>query len=101
MTSTALKFRRISRRSILPADVAPVRPEEPADAVEQGGLARAVGPDDAQDVAILDSEADALQRLHAAEPFAQVVHGEQAHAAAPPLRPREGASGGFHTERAL
>ena len=44
--------------SALPADVARIQVIQPADAVEQRRLAGAVRPDDAQDVALLDGEAD-------------------------------------------
>src|SRR5207245_6115589 len=48
-------------------DGAPLRVKDAADAVEQGGLARAVGTDDGQDLALLDVEADAAHGLDAAE----------------------------------
>ncbi len=48
----------------------------PADAVEQRGLARAVGPDEPEDLARLDGERHVLQHLDAAEPQAHVLQGQ-------------------------
>src|SRR5262249_14182814 len=44
-----------------------------ADAVDQGRLARAVGPDQPQPLALVDLERDALQRHEAAEALADAV----------------------------
>jgi hypothetical protein len=50
---------------------------EPVDDVEHGALAGPVGTDDGADLLFPDVEADVLQRLHAAEGEAHVVHVEQ------------------------
>src|SRR5207302_2582015 len=54
-------------RGSIPADVAAVQPVQAADAVEQGGLARAIGADDADDVALGDLECDAVDGSDATE----------------------------------
>src|SRR5207302_2255412 len=66
--------------SALPADVARIQVIEPADAVEQCRFAGTVRPDDAQDVALLNGEADVGQRIDAAKSFADVAQRQQAHA---------------------
>src|SRR5437868_15349061 len=48
-------------------DLAAVRPELAEDAVEQGRLAATVRADQAEDFALLDVEADAIDRSDAAE----------------------------------
>src|SRR5438270_7563814 len=63
-----------------PADLARVRPVEPADAIEQSGFTGSVRPNDAKDIALLDGEADAGQRVDAAEALADVADRQQAHA---------------------
>jgi hypothetical protein len=50
---------------------------EPGDHVEEGGLAGAVGADEAVDLAALDAQPDVGQRLQAAEALADAGHGEQ------------------------
>src|SRR5438270_7935565 len=67
-------------RRFLPPDVASIWTRQPADAVEQGRLARAVGPDDAQHLARLNGKGHAGQSIDAAEPLADLVDREQAHA---------------------
>src|SRR5215475_10421331 len=47
--------------------------------VEDGGLAGAVGPDDGEDLALVDREAHAVDSLDAAEVDGEVVCGEEAH----------------------
>src|SRR2546430_9402976 len=77
-------------RGILPADLAGVRAIEPADAVEQGGLAGAVRSDDAQDITLLDLEGDAGEGVDATETLAEVAYGEQAHCPHPDPPPQAG-----------
>ena len=48
-------------------DAPALRPVEAADAVEQAGLAGAVGADDGHDLAVVDVEAHAVERGDAAE----------------------------------
>src|SRR5439155_17720008 len=67
-------------RLFLPADVARVRTSESADAVEEGRLAGAVGPDDAEYLAGFDRKGHAGQGLDAAEALADVTDRQQAHA---------------------
>src|SRR5262245_28898032 len=61
-------------------DVATIGRELPVDHVEAGRLARAVGSDQRQELAVAQVEADVLDGMHAAECLGQVVHGEDAHA---------------------
>src|SRR5207249_8121767 len=57
-----------------------LRVKDAADAVQQGGLARTVGTDDGQDLALLDVEADAADGLDAAERLRDVADlDERAH----------------------
>src|SRR5690606_41177686 len=49
---------------------------ETGDRVDQRGLARAVRADEAVDLALLDAHGNILQRLHAAEPAADVFQGQ-------------------------
>ena len=60
-------------------DAAPGGPVEPADAVEDGGLAGAVGADDAEDLAIGDVEADVVDGGEAAEATGDVGAGDGVH----------------------
>src|SRR3972149_1634187 len=55
-------------------DAASLRAVEAVEAVEQGGLPRAVGPDDGQNLPAADIEADIEQRLGAAEAQRDVLH---------------------------
>src|SRR5207248_10437496 len=82
-----------SDRGGLPANVAGVRAIEPADAVEQGGLAGAVRSDDAQDITLLDLEGDAGEGVDAAETLAEVAHREQAHSGPHPDPPPQAGEG--------
>src|SRR5258708_3947881 len=54
-------------RAALPADVAPVQPVDPADAVEQRRLAGAIGTDDSDDLALPHPELDTVDRSHATD----------------------------------
>src|SRR5439155_14556684 len=72
--------RHAADRLLLPADVAGVGTSESADAVEEGRLASAVGPDDAQHLAGLDRKGHAGQGLDAAEALADLADRQQAHA---------------------
>src|SRR5215471_12774042 len=58
-------------------DAPRVRRVHPRDAVEHRRLASAVGPDQAQDRAVVDVERHGVQRDDAAEPDADVLNGEQ------------------------
>src|SRR5262249_57855399 len=49
------------------------------DDVEEGGLARAVRPDEADDLAVVDVEIDRIERNEPAEAAGQAAAGEQAH----------------------
>src|SRR5437764_452610 len=81
-------------------DAAAVQPIDAADAVEEGGLAGAVGADQAQDLALGDREADVAERGHSAKALGDA--GELQHLAAcpwavapaqrPSPRPRPGAA---------
>src|SRR5256886_8326651 len=61
----------------LEEDAALVGMVEAADDVEQRGLARAVGPDDGEDLPALDVQAHAAQREQSAEAHADPLHLEQ------------------------
>src|SRR5258708_33683395 len=64
---------RLARdRAALPADVATVQPVHPADAVEQRRLARAVGADDPDDLALPHLELDAIDRRYSPKPLGHV-----------------------------
>ena len=58
---------------------------DPADAVEDAGLARAVGADDGEELAALDLEAHPGQGGHAAEAQVQVLQSEKSHTLVHPL----------------
>ena len=64
--------RAVAQRCSIQADVAALRPIEPAQAIEQRGLAGAVRPDQSDDPAIAYREADVVERDDAAEPHGQV-----------------------------
>ena len=64
---------RPAHLDVVDRDRAGARPVVPADAVEQRGLAGAVGPDEAEDLARLDRERHVLQHLDAAEAKAHVL----------------------------
>src|ERR1700694_510584 len=59
--------RQAGNRYAVQENVAAVRVIDAADAVEQRGLARSVGPDDADDVALGDLEGHAVHGGHSAE----------------------------------
>src|SRR5207302_10584137 len=54
-------------------DLAGVGFEEAGDDVEQGRLAGTVGADQAEDLAVVDREADVVDRLHPAEALAHAT----------------------------
>ena len=62
-------------------DRAARRVVDPADQVEHRRLARAVGPDDREDLALADVEADIVDGADAAEADREVGHLEQGFAA--------------------
>src|SRR5688572_17699581 len=57
------------------------------DAVHQGGLARAVRPDQAEALALRDVDADVGQRGEAAEALRHVAYFEESHLRKKPMRP--------------
>src|SRR5205807_3802633 len=59
------------------ADVAVAERVEPGDAVERGGLARAVGADHRDDLPLVDDEAHVVDREQAAEALDDVLHLEE------------------------
>ena len=67
------------RRDVVPVDRHATAGgwHEPADEVEDGGLAGAVRADDADDLALADVERHAAHGLHAAEAHRQVLHVER------------------------
>jgi hypothetical protein len=69
------------RRDVLPVeeDASAVGPIDAADAVEDAGLARAVGADDGEEVPGVDLQAHARQGGHAAEAQVQILQREQRH----------------------
>src|SRR5262249_30206592 len=64
-------------RVAIERDAPGVRPVDAADAVEQRGLAGAVGPDHAKDLAFAHVEADLVQCGYAAEALGHAVDREQ------------------------
>src|SRR5262249_62233300 len=58
-------------------DVAPVLAVDAGDDIEQRGLARAVRPDEPDDLSLLDVEIDGIERDEAAEAAGQFAAGEQ------------------------
>src|SRR5262249_14784963 len=75
-----------------PADVPAVEQDPPAsgrvdptDAVEDAGLARAVGANDGEELATLDREAHPCQSGHAAEAQVKIVQSEKSHPLVHPL----------------
>ena len=64
-------------------DVAGVGRHKPGDAVEQCGLARTVGADQAGDAMRLDLKVDAVERLHAVEAARNLMTTEEGHRAIP------------------
>src|SRR5438046_2914782 len=60
-------------RFALPSNVPAVKPVHPADAVEQRGLARAVRPDDAEDLPFPNREPDIVDGSHAAQALGDVL----------------------------
>jgi hypothetical protein len=65
----ALVRREIVERRVVEADATGVGGQDPAHAVEQGRLARAVGADQGVDGAGLDHEVDAVQDSQTTERF--------------------------------
>ena len=51
--------------------------DEPGDEIEQGRLARTVGPDEPERASVGDGEADVVDRGDAAEPAAHVLDGQR------------------------
>ena len=68
--------------------LAGARLEQAGDGVERGGLARAVGADEGDDLALVDLEGDALDGVYVAVVDVHVLNFEQAHWASSFLRPR-------------
>ena len=63
----------------LEEDAALVRRIDAVDDVEQRGLAGAVGPDDGEQLAAVDLEADAVDGHQAAEALGHVLEDEEGH----------------------
>ena len=74
---------RLQRGDVLAVDPDPagVRLMQPRDGLEQGRLAGIARPDDAEELAVREIEADAAQRLDRREALAQPLDRERAHAA--------------------
>src|SRR5690625_1047842 len=62
--------------SALEGDRPFLRRVESGDGVDEGGLARAVGADQAEDLALADARRDVLQGVHTAEPAADIIANE-------------------------
>ena len=69
--------RQREQRRAAERDVAAVALVEPRHAVEERGLARAVGSDQADDLAGRDVEGDAVERDDAAEAHGDILHAQQ------------------------
>jgi hypothetical protein len=69
--------RAAAQRSSVQADIAAVRPIEPAQAIEQSGFAGAVGADQPHDPALRHGKRDALERDDTAEPHGDIVDFQQ------------------------
>jgi hypothetical protein len=65
-------------------DLAGVGLVQPADDVEEGGLAGPVGADQGADLALLDGEREAVERHDAAEPDPDLFDTQQWHSHPPP-----------------
>src|SRR5690606_11355579 len=65
------------------ADPARLRVHHAGDRAQYGGLAGAVRPDQAEELAVRDCEGDVLERGDAAEAHAHALDPEQAHPVAP------------------
>ena len=76
----AFVHRRVSQRVVVEIDRPCVRPDDAGDAVEERGLARAVGPDEAEDLAAVQVQRHAIESDDAAKPHGQVAHAEHRHA---------------------
>ena len=72
---------RRQARDVVPleADAAGCRLVDAADEIEDRRLAGAVRADDREDLALVDAEADAVDRLDAAEMHGQIFDLEQCH----------------------
>ena len=60
-----------------------IRPVEPGEDVEDGGLAGAVGPDQPEDLALRHLEAHVGERRQPAEADGEILDAQQRHAASP------------------
>jgi hypothetical protein len=69
--------RRAQQALAVEEDLARLRAVEARDAVEERCLARAVGPDDAEDGALGDVEGDAVEGYDASEADAELADGKQ------------------------
>src|SRR5262249_42514650 len=69
--------RPIEDRTALEHDIAAIRRDKPADAVEQRGLAGPVRSDKAEDLTGFDRERHAVQRDDAAKPQGNIANVEQ------------------------
>jgi hypothetical protein len=72
--------RRPQQAPAVEVELARIRPVQPRDHVEERGLAGAVRPDQADDLAGVDVERDLVDRDDPAEPARHVADREQGHA---------------------
>src|SRR5256885_2196161 len=73
------RSRTAPRHAARPAHAAPLGADEAADDVEESGLARAVGSDDADDPAGLDHERQVVERHQATEAHPDAVQRQAVH----------------------
>ena len=71
--------RHLQHRRAIDGDAARRRPVDARDDVEEGGLARAVGPDEADYLALLNLEGHPIQSDDSTEADRQVSHLEERH----------------------
>src|SRR5581483_741610 len=74
-------------------DIALVRLVQPRDGIEQRGLARAVRPDHADDLALAHLEIEPVERGQPSEPLREAPDLEQAHARSSPASPTAAGAG--------
>ena len=75
--------RRAQKALTVEGDLAGVRPVEPGDQIEERGLAGAVRPDQACDLAALDAERDVIDGDDTAKAPRHVLEREEGHRALP------------------
>src|SRR5215471_3623905 len=77
-------------RAAAEADLARRARQGPRDEVDQGGLARAVGTDEAEDLAVLEVEAHLRHRGQSAEPLGHAPRLDEGHRSTPGTRADSG-----------